>query len=238
MEWTDIQDALATEAKVCTYDRAGYGWSDPGPAPRTTERAVAELRTLLQVAHVPPPYVLVGHSFGGFDVRYFAAHFLAEIAGLVLVESSHPSEALALTGGIRNAQHPPFPSNGGVLEESVTIDHFTLARYLNSRRNAIFAQMDELANFKVSAEQALHAGALPAVPLIVLARDPQFGAADVALEARWQAHQRALSHLTTMGELRVVAHTGHQIHRDQPTAVITAIREVVSRSRQRMSQNR
>ena len=98
--------------------------------------------------------------------------------------------------------------------------------------------MDELANFKVSAEQALHAGALPAVPLIVLARDPQLGAADVALEARWQAPQRALSHLTTDGELRVVAHAGHEIHRDQPLAVITTIREGVSRSRHRMSQNR
>ena len=73
--------------------------------------------------------MLVGHSFGGFEVRYFAAHLPAEIAGLVLVESSHPSAALAGTGATRTAQHHPFPSNGALLEEGITINHFTPALF-------------------------------------------------------------------------------------------------------------
>ena len=71
-EWREIQGEVAKATRVCVYDRAGYGWSDCGPKPRTTERVVEELHALLQHAAVPPPYVLVGHSLGGINVRHYA----------------------------------------------------------------------------------------------------------------------------------------------------------------------
>lgn len=92
LEWQAVQSSLARQTKVCAYDRAGYGWSDMGPLPRTTARVGQELHTLLHKARLNPPYVLVGHSFGGYSVQYFARTWSDEVAGLVLVDSSHPEQ--------------------------------------------------------------------------------------------------------------------------------------------------
>src|SRR5688572_2906899 len=85
-----VQPAAAQTTRVCTYDRAGYGYSEAGPLPRTSERFAQELHTLLQEAQVPGPYVLVGHSLGGALVRVFAQQYAAEVAGVVLIDSMNP----------------------------------------------------------------------------------------------------------------------------------------------------
>jgi pimeloyl-ACP methyl ester carboxylesterase len=90
--WTEIQRALAQSYRVVSYDRAGLGWSDAGPMPRTAERIVDELHSLLERAAVPPPYVLVGHSFGGLTMPLFAARYPEETAGMVLVDPVVPAE--------------------------------------------------------------------------------------------------------------------------------------------------
>jgi pimeloyl-ACP methyl ester carboxylesterase len=90
VEWTPIQEQLSQETRVCTYDRAGYGWSEPGPEPRTGVQVVEELHTLLEAAGESGPYLLVGHSLGGVHVRLFAAQYPKESAGLVLVETAYP----------------------------------------------------------------------------------------------------------------------------------------------------
>ena len=92
LSWTELQRALAETFRVVSYDRAGLGWSDLGPMPRTADRIVDELHTLLQRAEIPPPYVLVGHSFGGLTMPLFAARFPDEVAGMVLVDPVAPAE--------------------------------------------------------------------------------------------------------------------------------------------------
>jgi pimeloyl-ACP methyl ester carboxylesterase len=92
ISWTLVQPAIAHVAQACTYDRAGFGWSDAGPMPRTAARAAAELRDLLHRAGVPPPYLLVGHSFGGLVMRIFATRYRSETCGLVLVDPAHPED--------------------------------------------------------------------------------------------------------------------------------------------------
>ena len=92
LSWGDIQRELAASFRVVTYDRAGLGWSDMGPMPRTADRIVEELHTLLERAEIPPPYVLVGHSFGGLTTPLFAARFPEEVAGVVLVDPVVPAE--------------------------------------------------------------------------------------------------------------------------------------------------
>ena len=92
LTWQDIQPMLAKSARVVSYDRAGMGWSDLGPEPRNAERIVAELRELLQRAEIPPPYVLVGHSFGGLTMPLFAARHANEVAGVVLIDPVAPAE--------------------------------------------------------------------------------------------------------------------------------------------------
>src|SRR5262249_7896750 len=73
--------------RACSYDRAGTGFSDPGPMPRTSVRIAEELRTALHHTAISGPYILVGHAFGGDNVRTFADLYMREVAGLVLVDA-------------------------------------------------------------------------------------------------------------------------------------------------------
>ena len=87
VEWSLVQPGVAKFARVCSYDRAGDGWSDLGPHPRTLRQIVYELHTLLDKAGVKPPLALVGHSYGGWLVRLYASTYPADIAGMALVEA-------------------------------------------------------------------------------------------------------------------------------------------------------
>jgi pimeloyl-ACP methyl ester carboxylesterase len=90
--WSKVQPGVASFTRVCSYDRAGYGWSDNGPLPRTAGRMVRELHTLLARAGVAGPYVLVGHSYGGLIMQLYASTYPQQVAGLVLVESMHADQ--------------------------------------------------------------------------------------------------------------------------------------------------
>ncbi|HYN09993.1 MAG TPA: alpha/beta hydrolase [Vicinamibacterales bacterium] len=92
ISWTFVQPAVSRFARALTYDRAGFGWSDAGPMPRTAGRIADELHRLLERTGEPPPYLLVGHSFGGLVMQIFAARFAAETAALVLVDPAHPQD--------------------------------------------------------------------------------------------------------------------------------------------------
>jgi pimeloyl-ACP methyl ester carboxylesterase len=90
--WRAVQEGIAKFTQVCWYDRAGEGWSDPAPSARTSSFVVNDLHELLKRASIEGPYVLVGHSIGGEYVRIFTARFPDEVAGVVLVDSTHPEQ--------------------------------------------------------------------------------------------------------------------------------------------------
>lgn len=90
LSWSLVLPGIARVTRACAYDRAGMGWSDAGPLPRTAARLAAELRELLRVGDVSPPYILVGHSFGGLVTRLFASRYPGDTAGLILLEPAHP----------------------------------------------------------------------------------------------------------------------------------------------------
>jgi pimeloyl-ACP methyl ester carboxylesterase len=92
LSWRLVQPEVARVTRACTYDRAGFGWSEGGPLPRTAGRVADELHTLLHRAGVAGPYLLVGHSFGGLVMRLFAARHRREVAGLVLIEPAVPED--------------------------------------------------------------------------------------------------------------------------------------------------
>jgi pimeloyl-ACP methyl ester carboxylesterase len=94
LSWSLVQPEIARITRACSYDRAGFGWSDAGPLPRTAGRIARELRTMLAGLAIPPPFVLVGHSFGALVVRIFAARHPSDVAGLVLVDPADPDEWL------------------------------------------------------------------------------------------------------------------------------------------------
>jgi pimeloyl-ACP methyl ester carboxylesterase len=94
-------DELAKIGRVCIYDRAGFGWSDISPHSRTTENIVAELDTLLQNADIEPPYILVGDSFGSYNVRLYAHRFPKKVVGIVLTDGLHESGMLKMPWGLQ-----------------------------------------------------------------------------------------------------------------------------------------
>lgn len=90
--WMGIQREVEKSARICTYDRAGYGWSDVSPHPRTASQMANELHQLLVNADVKPPYILVGHSLGGLNVRVYASLYPDEVAGMILVDAGHEDQ--------------------------------------------------------------------------------------------------------------------------------------------------
>jgi pimeloyl-ACP methyl ester carboxylesterase len=123
LSWTHVQPAVAEFSRAVSYDRAGHGWSDPAHEPRTAEQIAQELHTLLNAAGVPGPYVLVGHSFGGYVTRAFAHLYREDVVGLVLVDSIHPAEwenptpeqLRLIGGGLRYARIAAWLARLGVV---------------------------------------------------------------------------------------------------------------------------
>jgi len=95
-DWSLVQPRIARFTRVCTYDRAGYAWSDAGPMPRTMQQIVAELHTGLRKVGVKSPYLLVGQSLGGLIVRVYANQYPTEVDGMVLIDSSHEDNQILL----------------------------------------------------------------------------------------------------------------------------------------------
>jgi pimeloyl-ACP methyl ester carboxylesterase len=106
VEWSLVQPQASRSARVCSYDRAGDGWSELGPHPRTFRQVVYELHTLLDKAGERPPYVLVGHSYGGWLVRTYQATYPAEVTGMIFVEAGADNPARLMPDGtfVRSAQ--------------------------------------------------------------------------------------------------------------------------------------
>jgi pimeloyl-ACP methyl ester carboxylesterase len=91
-DWVLVQREVSGTTRVCAYDRAGMGWSEMGPEPRDAKQITSELHALLEGAGIEGPYVLVGHSFGGLYTQTYAARYPDEVAGIALIESSHPEQ--------------------------------------------------------------------------------------------------------------------------------------------------
>ena len=121
-----ITPAVARDSRVCVYDRAGRGWSDPADGPQDGAHIAADLHTLLQRAKVPGPYVLAGHSFGGLYVQSFAAQFPDQVAGMVLLDSTAPKP-----GPAQPTNTDPYNLIGRVAALSAASAHLGAGRLLN-----------------------------------------------------------------------------------------------------------
>lgn len=233
LDWVRVQPELARYTRVCTYDRAGYGWSEPGPLPRSSRRIVEELRLLLHTAGVPEPYVLVGHSFGGYNVRLFASNYPEETAGLVLVDSAHEDQSRRFRdeGGINTAPRGSFlilstPSVPDNMPSSVR----PLALSLANTADAYQALRGELDSFRRSAAEVRDAGPLPDVPVVVISRGqrvwPNTRKGD-RLERLWAELQDDLAERQVHVPHLFAQHSGHFIQLDEPDMVVNAVRSVV-----------
>ena len=236
LEWRKLQSDLSRKIRICSYDRAGYGWSDPGPFPRTTSTIVSELKVLLRSAGVSPPYMLIGHSFGGYNMMYFAKTFPDDVAGLLLIDSSHPEQANwfpsvfpDLPHGRRRSRFVSTPK----LPANYPYDYRNTAYHLMNTSKARNALRFESMNFEISGNQVARKGSLPPIPLVVLTRgerawpDTKEGE---QLETAWVRLQNELARMSKISTHVVADFSGHFIHLDQPELVKDAIFEIVEKT--------
>jgi pimeloyl-ACP methyl ester carboxylesterase len=236
-----VQPEMAKTTRVCTYDRAGMGWSEPGPLPRTADRFAHELHTVLHTAHIPGPYVLVGHSLGGLLVRVFAHAYADDVVGVVLIESMHPSQAkpsapatppqasapaselwiatLPARIGVLRMLAGPLDLKGGLSPEvaNAYVAFSVTPRFIQT-------QLDEGQGLGASLAQAGAVTSFGAVPLIVLSRghDP---------DQDWQGMQADLLHLSSQSHQVIADQSGHNVQFDQPEAAVRAIVQMVEQIR-------
>lgn len=228
--WRRVRERLGP-VRTVAYDRAGSGWSDPGPRPRTASSMAGELHRLLDATTVRPPYLLVAHSFGAMVARLFASIYPAEVCGLVLVDPSHedqrrfwePTRLGALLGRVRRSRYRIRP----VLAR---VGWFRLRRrgdggdpvegWLASRSTA-WDWVREAALIPTSEEQVRRSAPLPDVPLVVLR------AHVLHEDETWIRLGAEIARSVPGGRLVVVEETGHSIQSDRPEAVVEAIRTVL-----------
>jgi pimeloyl-ACP methyl ester carboxylesterase len=245
--WRRVQPEIARFARVCSSDRAGYGYSDPGPMPRTSDRIASELHAALRSAGEKPPYLLIGHSFGGFNIRVFNGMYSDEVKGLVLVDATQEDQyrllprAWADMGAAmrrraeRQAFWAPLYIDLGLARVQLRLQGHQVPPLLLQSKY-LKARASEFDNIEVSAGQARRAGHIDGKPLLVLTAGR---AIDAALKAMLSEQDRTayeetwvndlqirLAHLSTLGRRVVVPDSGHDMPTDRPDAIVTAVREL------------
>lgn len=238
--WKNVQDKVGKVTQVCTYDRAGMGWSDAGPEPRNAKQFAKELHTLLQKTKIKSPYIVAGHSLGGFTVRVLAHEFPTEIAGVVLIDSMSPQQFtkevmnahkinstqdisfltyLAKFGIVRAATNLI-----GVLENATPEEK---ANYkISATPKSVQTFIDENEGLPESAFQASQITSLGEIPLIVLSRG-----IDDTENKKWSDMQKELLKLSSRSQQVIAQSSGHNIELEKPEAAVNAIQKMIKQVR-------
>ena len=245
--WYRVQPEIAKFTRTCWYDRAGYGWSDPYGTPRDSKTIATELHSLLQAANVPPPYLMVGHSFGGMNVRVFNGLYPNEVSGMVLVDSSQEDQVsrmppamraqqerslfwfrlmpaalkIGLVRVLRSFHDIPFVPPSVTGPARATLDYLMFQPKFFSAIRAEMQVFDSL-----SAVETRASGKLGSKPLTVLTAGKRDE--DEFSKAWVEELQPALARLSTRGKRVMVKDSTHMIPFERPGAVVDAVREMIS----------
>lgn len=252
--WARVQPEIAGFARVVSYDRAGFGWSDSGPHPRTPLQVVTELRELLEQVGEQPPYLLVGHSMGAPFSRLFYSLYPQEVAGMVWVDSAHEdlphyisfwkpamtnflilvrlARILASLGIIRLAGRrlilAAYPSVRDPQAQAVLVAQSAPPRFYDT----LIDETREMVRARNWSRAPSTLGNLPVISIEVQyppqspPRYPQKLWAE--FRAGWQVIHQDLSCLSTDLQ-RIPAHTGHVVMAERPELVIQSVREMLNK---------
>jgi pimeloyl-ACP methyl ester carboxylesterase len=235
--WTPTQRGTSAFARSCWYDRADLGWSDSGPDPAWGDAAARDLHHLVRNAGLKPPFVLVGHSFGGYVIRLYQHAYAGEASGMVFVDT-----ALEDAGRIRGMPYrapPPVPrwvirslsvvlgrlgmmralaDEPGPPLKDWTAEEWDILARLRRQRNVVLADA-HVGPEVATADQVRAAGGLEDMPLVVLTQGQGLGG--------WSALQREFAQRSRHGRQVLVPDSGHGIPMEAPAAIVDAVREIV-----------
>lgn len=255
-EWWQIQDSLAEHATVVTYDRAGYGWSDQGVYPRDAQTVVNEIRTALQIEGITAPYLLVGHSQGGFYVDYFCRKFPSEVCGAMLIDSlsldnrrwydrfpKHKEyydksaglkmgRLLATLGLVRLFKMEAYPRIPASIKKLVN-EHY-------SQPTAFNAFYSESVSSVLSGEEVKAVGPFPQIPLKIVYPSPEvniknwieYGVEESLTREMEKLHEELAKEMldySSRSEWVVAEHSTHAVHLDEPVFIAEQIRDLMGK---------
>ncbi|GAE36600.1 alpha/beta fold hydrolase [Halalkalibacter akibai] len=229
-DWKHIQSELSRFTRVISYDRAGYGWSDVATNERTAEHIADDLYSLLNQSGEKGPYILVGHSFGGFTSQVFARKHVEEVVGLVLIDSSHVDQKGGYSAvesyGIRVLKEigtgrvlewlNMLPMYDYFINDDLSI-HFFHQHFYNRSQISELKWMMSKSIDQVRTAQAQGFGEIPITVL----------SAEHEEIPEWSDLQQQTSTLSVNGKHIVVNGASHYIHLDQPEVVLSSILEIL-----------
>ncbi len=249
--WRKVQPELSQITRVCSYDRAGHGWSEPRKGPRDAETIVRELHSLLDKAGVQRPFVLVGHSAGGLYVREYAREFPSDVVGVALIESSSPRQIDELPGFRASYEKDKQDAKLELWEDRLRVwsgwERLIGQCHVNAEKfpgwagqyDAMACRPDyvdtdecELNYFEESSKQAGRLTSFGRIPLLIITRDPDFregisprGVAQIPVWEREQEGSKSLSPLNW----RVIARqSGHMVPLDRPEVIVTEMTNLIA----------
>ena len=258
LEWALVQQKLEKITRVCSYDRAGLGWSEAGPAVRTSLEMVNELYALLGNGGIQGPYVLVGHSLGGFNVRLFAHEYPDETAGIVLVASGNEHEAARMPPEYRKIEESNMQAdrllitltrfgitrlagNAGLLSAYTSVltkfpqvlrtEFIALTFYRTLYWSTAYAEISALNESKA---QVAATGDLGDLPLVVLSSSPDLSRLPASFPVEqikriFQDLQVELAGLSTRSTLIVCEPCDQTIPMTDPDKVLEAINQELAK---------
>lgn len=257
LDWALVQPKIAEFARVVSYDRAGDGWSDESPLTRTSKNMMIELHTLLKKAGIPGPYIFVGHSFGGLNAQIYAHQYPEEIAGIILVDSSHEDQAERLPKPPVNFESPLL--RYGVLSAAY-LGIIRLVHKFTQQANHLPADLEKIRNthictpkffrtaihmmrlFNESNKQLKEYGVdLGDTPLIVISAGKGNTIQATGglytqeqLDAMFnimQELQRDLASRSSKSKQMIAERSGHMIPDEQPEIIVRAVKEMLDEYR-------
>lgn len=227
-EWRPLKKQLAEITLVCTYDRAGYGRSEPGPLPRDSGREADELRALLRGAAVPGPYILVGHSLGALNMQIYAARYPDDVVGMVLLDPPP-------LGWMLGECYPDLLRMAEEMtkEWQAIADNGSDSSDPRVRAEAVFFRTIASEHREMLGESATLAAAIETfgdIPVTVIASgvpNPLFGAVAEEYQKYWIEQSRAVADRSTRGKFILAAESTHHLHRDASSTVQEAVVDMV-----------
>lgn len=259
LDWTDVAPYIAKKTRVVVYDRAGLGWSQEGPHPRTSRQLAQELSLLLKNGGIEGPYLLVGHSFGGFTVRLFQHQQPHDVVGLVLVDASHEDQSLRFPSALKYWEHVQrvqhlalkglsYPGGIRVLLKHAGDKVMPAYEGLNPyKRQALYALSSRPSTFRtllsewnsmaVSSEQVRGAGRhLGDLPVTIVSAGNGFQRnlpflSSEEMSAVWDELQKEHAALSQRSRHLIAETSGHYVQLEDPGLVIQAIEEMINEIR-------
>lgn len=255
--WARVQPALSRQTRVCSYDRAGFGWSESRPGVQDANTIASELHQLIGAASVQKPFVVVGHSISGIYLRSYAAHYPGDLAGLVFVDGATPLQDDRVPKElvkIQEDQRRQMPWQKLLMMlgwyrlqgacSSIPPRFEAYSAWIKAD-SCIPPQMDAIENEldaeRASGEETIHAGPFGDLPVLILSRDPKVLSSNwpasvaKANSVVWNQMQEESKALSTQSRRIIAKGSDHYVQNDRPDLVIREITAFVAMIRKHQS---